>query len=64
MFQYKATLLMKLKPVISILSEEEGQDLDAEERNDLTIMLNENKDVFRLVGEQTLNSWITPKGIE
>ncbi|GFT43876.1 retrovirus-related Pol polyprotein from transposon 17.6 [Nephila pilipes] len=43
---------------------EEGQDLDAEERNDLTVLLNENKEVFRLEGEPTPNSWITPKGIE
>ncbi|GFU50066.1 transposon Tf2-6 polyprotein [Nephila pilipes] len=32
---------------------EEGQALDAEERNDLTVLLNENKDVFRLGGEPT-----------
>ncbi|GFT36390.1 transposon Tf2-6 polyprotein [Nephila pilipes] len=35
------------------LREEEGQDLDAEERNDLIVLLNENKDVFRLGGEPT-----------
>ncbi|GFS84752.1 transposon Tf2-6 polyprotein, partial [Nephila pilipes] len=35
------------------LREEEGQDLDAKERNDLIVLLNENKDVFRLGGEPT-----------
>ncbi|GFU36002.1 transposon Tf2-6 polyprotein [Nephila pilipes] len=38
------------------LREEEGQDLDAEERNDLIALLNENKDVFGLGGEPTPNS--------
>ncbi|GFV48800.1 transposon Tf2-6 polyprotein [Trichonephila clavipes] len=35
------------------LREEEGQALNVEERNDLTVLLNESKDVFRLGGEPT-----------
>ncbi|GFW17414.1 retrovirus-related Pol polyprotein from transposon 297 [Trichonephila clavipes] len=35
------------------LREEEGQALNVEERNDLMVLLNESKDVFRLGGEPT-----------
>ncbi|GFV83080.1 retrovirus-related Pol polyprotein from transposon 412 [Trichonephila clavipes] len=35
------------------LREEEGQALNEEERNDLMVLLNESKDVFRLGGEPT-----------
>ncbi|GFW05609.1 hypothetical protein TNCV_4003111 [Trichonephila clavipes] len=35
------------------LREEEGQVLNVEERNDLMVLLNESKDVFRLGGEPT-----------
>ncbi|GFU39950.1 transposon Tf2-6 polyprotein [Nephila pilipes] len=34
------------------LLEKEGQNLDAEKRNDLTVLVNENKDIFRIGGLQ------------
>ncbi|GFX44789.1 retrovirus-related Pol polyprotein from transposon 17.6 [Trichonephila clavipes] len=52
-FHYIATLVDETETNDLHLREEEGQALNVEERNDLMVLLNESKDVFRLEGEPT-----------